>query len=112
MAISQYWVGQIPSRPISIGVRDSTGVPTNLGAYTEFNVILLGSDNEEIDLTGAVLSTQSVSTGRLTFFWPKDRSVFNKPGQYVMQLEIVGPTGTRDYTTEHTIRVRKLGGVK
>lgn len=112
MAISQYWVGQIPSRPIAIDVRDSNGLPMNLSAYTEFNVIMLGSDNEEVDLTGAILTTSGAVDGRFVFRFPKDRSLFTKPGEYLLQLEIVGIDGTRDYTTEHHIKVRRLGGTK
>lgn len=110
MAISQYWVDQIPARPIAIDVRGSEGEVLNLSAYTDFNVKMVGSDNEEIDLSGATLSTAGAGTGRFVFRFPTDRSVFNKTGDYLMQLELVGP-GSRDYTTVHTIKVRRLGGV-
>lgn len=109
MAISQYWVGQIPARPIAIDVRDSEGRAVNLSSYTDFNVIVLGSDNEEVDLTGSTLTTSGADTGRFVFRWPSDRSVFNKAGQYLLQLELSGP-GARDFTTEHNIKVRRLGG--
>lgn len=111
MAINTYWVGQIPSIPIPITVRDSYGLVRNLSAYTGFNVILLGSDNEEIDTTGSTLLTSGATTGRFVFRWPTDRSLFNKSGEYLLQLEILGPDGTKDYTTAHTITVRRLGGV-
>lgn len=111
MAINQYWVGQIPSEPIAITVYDSRGYPRNLSSYTDFNVILLGSDNELIDTTDATLLTSGASEGRFVLRWPANRSLFNKAGEYLLQLEIVGANGTKDYTTEHTIRVRRLGGV-
>lgn len=111
MAISQYWVGQIPSRPIAIDVRDSFGNRVNLSTYTGFKVVMLGSDNEEIDLTGSVLNSGGASEGRLVFRWPTNKSVFSKPGEYVMQLELSGPN-SKDYTTVHTIKVRRLGGSK
>ena len=104
-----YYVGQIPSRPIAINVKDSNGAPTNLSGYTAFNAICLGSDNEVIDLTGSTLLTSGAAEGRFVFRWPTGTSVFTKPGQYVLQLEIVG-TDTIDYTTEHNIFVRRLGG--
>ena len=110
MAISQYWTGQIPSRPLTITVYDSYGNRANLSAYTDFEVNLVGSDNEEIDLTGATLTTSGAADGRFVFYWPTDRSVFDKPGEYLLQLEINGPSGTKDFTTTHTIRVRRLGG--
>ena len=112
MAISQYWVGQIPSRPMAIDVRDSIGRPMNLSTYPVFNVILLGSDNEEIDLTGSTLTTTGSELGRFVFRFPQDRSVFDKPGEYLLQMEIIGANGSRDYTTEHHIKVRRLGGNK
>lgn len=111
MAINTYWVGQIPSIPISLTVRDSYGRVRNLSTYTGFNVILLGSDNEVIDTTGSTLLTSGASNGRFVFRWPTDRSLFNKTGEYLLQLEILGSEGTKDYTTEHTIKVRRLGGV-
>lgn len=109
MEVLQYWVGQIPARPIAIDVRDSSGRVMNLATYTDFRVILLGSDNEEIDLSGSSLTTSGAGTGRFNFRFPPDRSVFTKPGQYLLQLELVGP-GARDYTNELNIKVRRLGG--
>ena len=109
MAISQYWVGQIPSKPIAIDVRDSDGYPVNLSAYTDFRIQVLGSDNEEVDLTGSSLTTSGAADGRFVFRWPVGRSVFNKPGEYLLQLEIDG-AGTKDFTTVHSIKVRRLGG--
>lgn len=111
MEPNRYWVGQIPSRPIAIEVRDSEGNPTNLSGYTDFKVRLLGSDNEEIDLTGSSLATAGAPLGRFVFRWPTDRSVFDKSGEYLLQLEFVSPTA-RDFTTEHHIFVRRLGGSK
>lgn len=110
MAISNYWVGQIPSRPISIDVLDSNNNPINLATYESIVPVMIGSDNEEIDLEGAVLTTTGASTGRLVFRWPTDRSLFTKPGQYLLQLQINGAE-TIDFTDAHTINVRKLGGV-
>ena len=111
MEISQYWVGQIPARPLSIDVRDSSGRAADLSIYTDYNVKMLGSDNEEIDLTGSQLYTGEAGVGHFVFFWPTERSLFTKTGVYVLQLEFVG-AGKRDFTTTHNIRVHRLGGVK
>lgn len=111
MAISTYWVGQIPARPIAIDVRDSQGRVMNLSAYTDFKVTILGSDNEEVNLTGSSLTTSGASQGRFVFRWPVGRSVFTKTGEYVLQMEL-GGTGVKDFTTVHTIKVRRLGGIK
>lgn len=110
-SINQYWVGQIPSIPIPITVYDSRGQVMNLSAYTDFKVVLLGSDNEVIDTTGSTLLTSGAATGRFVFRWPADRSLFNKAGEYLLQLEIDGAGGTKDFTTTHAIRVKRIGGV-
>lgn len=110
MSISQYWVGQIPAKPIPFVVRDSDGRQLNLTNYTDFNVKLIGSDNEEIDVSDAILSTAGAASGRFVFRFPANRSVFNKSGEYLLQLELIG-TGVRDFTTAHTIKVRRLGGI-
>lgn len=109
MAISQYWVGQVPARPIAIDVRGSDGRAINLSSYTDFRVIVLGSDNEEVDITGSTLSTAGAAQGRFVFRWPEGESVFTKEGDYLLQLELSGG-GYKDYTTEHNIKVRRLGG--
>lgn len=109
MSASQYWTGQIPAKPLAIDVRDSDGRVVNLAGYTAFNAILIGSSNEEIDLTGYQLNSAGANTGRFIFRWPTDRSLFDEPGEYLLQLELVGPTA-RDFTTEHNIKVRRLGG--
>jgi hypothetical protein len=106
--ISQYWVGQIPDTPLSILVKDESGNSANLGAYTDITAKMVGSNNELVDLTGAqVVSTNKV-LGQIGFVWPTDRSLFDKDGDYVLQLCLAG-TGKLDFTTTHTIRVRELG---
>lgn len=110
MAISQYWVGQIPSEPLAITVYDSFGNVRNLSYSQTFTPILLDPDNQRVDLTGATLLSGGASEGRFVLRWPNDRSLFTKPGEYLLQLEIEGTAGTKDYTTEHHIRVRRLGG--
>lgn len=109
--ISQYWINQIPARPLSIQVKDQDGNDMNLSGYTTFTVKMLGSYNEEIDLTGSSLNTLNKDIGQFTFTWPTTRSLFDYAGDYVLQLELTG-TGRKDYTTTHTIRVRELGKVR
>lgn len=111
MAVSHYYVGQIPSRPIAIDVRDSNGLALNLSTYTSFKINVIGPNNQDIDTTGYTLATSGSSIGRFVFRWPTDRSVLKEPGEYLLQLEISGAGGTKDYTTPHTIKVRRLGGI-
>jgi hypothetical protein len=106
--ISQYWIDQIPARPLSIQVKDQDGNNVSLSAYTTIEAVLLGSRNEEISLTGSNLNTTAKDLGTIIFEWPTTRSLFDYPGDYVFQLKMSG-TGKLDFTTTHTIRVRELG---
>lgn len=106
--ISQYWVGQIPNKPLSIRVKDGEGVDSDLSIYTDIKVKMLGSYNEEIDLTGSTLNTNNALLGHIIFIWPTTRSLFDYPGDYILQLELSG-TGKKDFTSTHTLRVRELG---
>jgi hypothetical protein len=106
--ISQYWIDQIPARPLSIQVKDQDGNDLSLSAYTTIEALLLGTRNEEISLTGAVINTSAKDLGTIIFEWPTTRSLFDYAGDYVFQLKMSG-TGKLDFTTTHTIRVRELG---
>lgn len=106
--ISQYWINQIPARPLSIQVKTESGEDANLSGYTTIEAVMLGSNNEEIDLTGSVLDTVGKPVGSLLFKWPTTKSLFTYPGDYVLQIKLSG-TGRLDFTSTHTIRVRELG---
>jgi len=108
--ISQYWKDQIPAKPLSIQVKDQSGTDMNLSLYTTIEALLIGSNNEIIDLTGSVLDTSNKVTGNIIFRWPTSRSLFEWAGDYVFQLKLSG-TGKLDFTTTHPIRVKELGRV-
>lgn len=108
--ISQYWKNQIPSRPLSIQVKNQDGTDMNLSGYSTITAKMVGSNNEEISLTGSSLNTTNQSIGKLIFVWPTDRSLFEYTGDYVFQVELSG-TGKKDFTSTHTFRVRELGGL-
>jgi hypothetical protein len=107
--ISQYWVKQIPLRPLSILVKDDNGADADLGLYTNITIKMLGSNNEEIDLTGADVITTNKALGQIGFIWPTDRSLFEFPGDYLLQLSLQTDDGTLDFTSTHTLRIRELG---
>jgi glyoxylase-like metal-dependent hydrolase (beta-lactamase superfamily II) len=109
--ISQYWIDQIPARPLSIQVKTQSGEDANLSAYTTIEAVMLGTRNEEIDLTGSVLDTAGKSVGNIIFRWPTTRSLLEYPGDYVLQIKLSG-TGRLDFTSTHTLRVRELGRVR
>jgi len=109
--ISQYWKDQIPARPLVIQVKKQDGSDMDLSGYTNITIKMLGSSNEEIGLSGSVLNTSSKSLGKITFVWPTDRSLFDRTGDYVLQLSLAA-TGKLDFTTTHTLRVRELGRIR
>ena len=108
--ISQYWIGQIPARPLSMLVKSQDGSEFNLSGYTTINVKLIDPDNNEVNLTGSTIDTNAKEFGQIRFIFPTTRSLFDTRGDYVLQLELIG-SDRLDYTTTHTIRVRELGKV-
>lgn len=105
--LNTYYVGDKPE-PLAITVLDSDGDAIDLSFYDTFTAVLLGSDNEEVDLDGAELMTAGAKNGKFFLAWPEDRSVFTQRGDYLVQLVFEGD-GRRRATTEHTIRVKELG---
>lgn len=108
MILGPYWVGQIPGDNLSIQVRDDKNSPVDLSSYSVFEPIMLDSDNREVDLTGVALDTTNTVNGRFLFNFPDDRSLFNKHGDYLLQLKMTG-SGKIDYTNPVTLRVKQLG---
>lgn len=106
--ISQYWKDQIPAKPLSIQVKDQVGVNYDLSNYTTIEVNMVGSKNEDVDLTGSSISRTNANIGLIKFIWPTSRSLFTRTGDYVLQLKLSG-TDKLDFTSTHTMRVRKLG---
>lgn len=106
--ISQYYLDQIPARPLVIQVKYQDGTTANLLGYDTINARMIGSNNEEISLAGSTLVTTAKAEGELTFRWPTTRSLFDYVGDYLLQIELKGPD-RRDFTTTHTIRVKEFG---
>lgn len=109
--ISQYWKDQIPARPLSIQVSNQDGTAMDLSAYTNIEVIMVGTNNEIVDLSGSSLNTTGKGAGKFVFNWPTTRSLFDAAGDYLLQLKL-GGTGRLDFTTTHPIRVKELGRVQ
>jgi hypothetical protein len=102
-------VGQIPAVSLGIQIKDDNDNPVSLLGYPEVELELLGSDNERVDLTGAVLQTVPTVLGQLAFVWPKDRSLFTKKGKYLLRVALRATDGSVDYTRAAEIRVREFG---
>lgn len=109
--IGLYYVGQKPAEPIRVQVLDEDGLVLNLTGYDTVEAILLDSRNKEVDLTGALIGPSN-QQGQFYFNFPKDRSVFARAGEYVLQLKLSRNDGSVDFTSVFTIRVRELGGNK
>ena len=109
--ISQYWIDQIPSRPLAIQVKNSAGDDMDLSGYSTITARMVGSRNEELNLAGYSLNTLNKDLGKIVFIWPTTKSLFTEAGDYVLQLKLEG-TGRLDFTTTHTLRVRELGRVR
>lgn len=105
-----YWVGDRPAGTWVFQVLDQkTGAVQDLTGYTSASVTMLDPKNKAVTIpSGSAVITDPVN-GKVTFFWPTT-SLFDKPGRYVMQLELDSGTATRK-TTVQEILVRELGGV-
>lgn len=108
--ITEYEVGQIPAEPLGVEVRDDAGNLRNLTVYSTITLEVLGSNNEKVDLTGVELFTEAARNGQIAVYWPKNRSIFNKQGDYLLRLALRDAEGSLDYTRPGTIRVRRFGG--
>jgi hypothetical protein len=109
--ISQYWRDQIPAKPLSIQVKNQDGTDMNLSGYDTIEAVLVGSNNDFVELSGSSLNTINKDLGKITFIWPTDRSLFSYAGDYLFQLKLSG-TGKVDFTSTHPIRVKELGRVE
>jgi hypothetical protein len=111
LSIGVYEVGQIPSRPLVVLLKDEGGQNLDLSGYTNVRFRMKGSRNEDVDLIGSDVQIMDRRGGRVALHFAKDHSVFTNPGDYVFDVELSGPSA-RDYTTSGTIRVTQLGGTK
>lgn len=110
MQIKNYWVGDRPGGSWVFQVLNQrTGTPESLSGYTSVRVVMLGSNNEEIDIPAANVAVSNAASGIVTFLWPSE-SLFTKPGRYLLQLEFSSANATRR-TTVQEILIRELGGV-
>lgn len=106
--ISQYWKDQIPARPLSIQVNNQDGSYMDLSSYTTIEVVMVGTNNELVDITGLTVNTVGKGAGKIVLNWPTTRTLFEQAGDYLLQLKL-GGTGRLDFTTTHPIRVKELG---
>lgn len=112
MSMIDFEVGTVPTRPLTIVVRDEMDNPVNLIAYSGWELEMRGSDDEKVDLTGSSLVAVPQTLGVLAFNWPSNRSLFNKKGKYVLRLVLKGAGGGKDITRTAEISVREFGRIR
>lgn len=105
--ISTYWEGDIPLLPLLVGLQDEYNARFSLTDY-DIEPVMLDSDNRRVDLRGYQLVNQW-ETGVFQFYFPTDRVILNKHGDYMLQFLLTSPEGREQRTAAHTIRVRALG---
>lgn len=110
MQTKNYWVGDRPSSSWTFQVLDQkTGAVQSLAGFTSAKVLMLDPSNKPVTIADTATVITDAANGLVTFTWPSE-SLFTKPGNYIVQLELDSGTATRK-TTVQDILVRKLGGV-
>lgn len=110
MQTKTYWVGDRPAGSWTFQVLNQrTANPEVLTGFTSARVIMLDSENNEVEIPDENVSISNPAAGTVTFIWPQE-SLFTKPGRYVVQLELIGGTARRK-TTVQEILVKQIGGV-
>ena len=107
--ISQYWIGQKPTQPLLIEIKNQDGELINLTQYTGYGMALLDPDNEGVLTPDFSIVNTAFSSGRVTINFPSQYSVFDKTGEYLLRLEFSKANGV-DYTSTHSIQVLEFGG--
>lgn len=106
-----YEVGQIPTRPLGIIVKDDNDNAMNTVGYQSATIEILGSDDERVDTTGVAVTVVPTALGAYAVEWPRNRSLFTKKGKYLLRLVLRKSDGSVDYTRPHEIRVREFGRI-
>lgn len=110
MQVKNYWVGDRPAGTWTFQVLDQkTGSIQDLKTYTSARVLMVGPNNESIEVPTNAVVIVDPANGLVNFAWPTV-SLFTKAGRYLVQLELSNASTTRK-TTVQDILVRDLGGV-
>lgn len=108
----EYETGAIPTRPLTLLVRDELDNPVNVVGYDTYYLELRGTDDETVDLTGINLIEIPEAIGAFSVDWPRGRSLFEKRGKYLLRLVLSRADGSKDITRTAEIRVREFGRIK
>lgn len=108
----EYEVGSRPSTGLTLLIRDEFDNPVNIVGYSSWQLEMLDSDNQLVDMSGVNIREIPSVIGGLAVIWPKDRTIFNKRGEYVLRLVFNGHDGAKDITRATEIKVREFGRIK
>lgn len=108
----EYEAGAKPSRPMTLVVRDELDNPINVISYDSWRLEMLDTDDRLVDLTGVTITEIPQAIGVFSVSWPKDRSLFNRKGQYLLRLILENADGSKDITRAGEIRVRDFGRIR
>jgi len=107
-----YEVGTIPSQSLTIVVKDELDNPVNVVAYDNWYLEMKDTNDSEVDLSGVSIVELPQSIGVFSVTWPRDRSIFDKKGKYILRLVLETLDGSKDITRTAEIRVREFGRIK
>lgn len=107
-----YEVGARPTTPLTLLVRDELDKAVNVVGYDGWRLEMLDTDNKPVDMTGVTITEIPDAIGAFSVAWPKNRTIFNRKGQYVMRLILEKSDGSRDITRVGEIRVREFGRMR
>lgn len=107
-----YEVGTIPSRPLTLLVKDELDNSVNVVGYENWYIEMLDSNDQKVDMTGVEIRDIPQALGAFSVSWPKNRVIFNEKGEYVLRLVLESIDGSRDITRVAQINVREFGRMK
>lgn len=109
MSLGPYFVGQIPKFAIVMTVKDpDSNAAKNLSSFNSVEVRLEGPGGNSIDTTAGTAIISDALNGEVTYSFPST-SLFDKPGDYQLQLKLTDGTFI-DYTTAVTFEVLRTVG--
>lgn len=108
----EYEAGAIPSNPLTIIVKDELDNAVNVVGYDSWELQMKDTDDNEVDLSGVSIIEIPQVIGAFSVAWPKNRSLFEKRGSYILRFVLSKQDGSKDITRTAEINVRDFGRIK
>lgn len=106
-----YEVGSIPTRPLTIAVRDEMDYPVNTVGYDYVYVDILDPKNKKVDVSGVNLVEVTDALGVYNLIWPA-YPIFDTKGTYTLRLVLMTSDARKDITRTAEIKVRDFGRMR